>query len=111
MYLIQQSCGAGTRSKSTRPAARTRQQRTGRAQTLGCGHRRQFKVPVALERLSIGVNWYLNRNYELSLNYDATEFDRGVARVPTAPMNEHCWCALHQVSGDPGNQCQQRRIH
>ncbi|MFO7304408.1 MAG: porin [Gammaproteobacteria bacterium] len=27
----------------------------------------------------IGVNWYLNRNYKLSLNYDVTSFDGGAA--------------------------------
>jgi len=36
----------------------------------------------------VGINWYLNQNYKLSLNYDETEFDGGAAAGADRPDEE-----------------------
>ena len=36
----------------------------------------------------VGVNWHLNQNYKVSLNYDVTSFDGGAAAGADRPDEE-----------------------
>ncbi len=46
---------------------------------------------------SAGLNWHLNRNFKINLNYEHTDFDRGTSN-PTLAQNENVILTRAQIS-------------